>query len=106
MEMDRAAQFTRRWQVEQGDVEFHLLLPVGIQRVDRSTLQNRAGEQRLNAVIQPDDDFHFVEFTGRNQLSGENPKRERSTGDILLVPNVSRFVASSAELYEKRRSSG
>ena len=53
-------------------------------------------------MIEADDDFHLVEFAGRNELTGENAQGEGATSDVLLVPYVSRFVASATELFKKR----
>ena len=53
-------------------------------------------------MIETNDDFHFIEFTGRNQLAGENAERELSNGNILLVPYLTNFITSSTELYARR----
>ena len=42
---------------------------------------------------------YFVEFSGGNQLAGENSKGEVPSSDLLLVPDLARLVASSAEFY-------
>ena len=88
MEVDRTAQFTRGREIQQGNVEFHLLLPIRIEGIHRTTFHDRTGEQWLCAMKQANDDFHlghhrdcgtdrsvdthFVEFTSRNQLARED----------------------------------
>ena len=43
--------------------------------------------------------IYFIEFSGRNELSGENSKRKLSTSNVLLVPHLTNFITSSTEFY-------